>query len=73
MNGYFCPKVNIMTPQDILYPLGEVLESSFEIGLLPVTDIFNLVAIAGGIIGLASWVRMQLKFTAQAKRDGTIN
>lgn len=62
-----------MTPQDILYPLGKVLESSFEIGLLPITDAFNWVAIAGGFIGLAAWVRMQLKYTAQAEREGTIN
>lgn len=61
-----------MIPQDILYPLGKFLESTFEVGLLPITDLFNYGAIVLGFVGLAIWLRMQLNYTAQAKREGTI-
>ncbi|MDG1262274.1 MAG: hypothetical protein P8H59_12380 [Flavobacteriales bacterium] len=61
-----------MSPQDILYPLGEFLTATFEVGLLPITNLFNYGAIVLGFVGLAVWLRMQLSYTAKARKEGTI-
>ena len=61
-----------MNTQDLIHPLAQFIEWTFQTLLLPISDMFNWGVIALGLAGLAVWLRLQSKFNARAKQDGTI-
>ena len=61
-----------MNTQDLITPLAQFIEWTFQTVLLPISDIFNWGVIALGLAGLAFWLRLQSKYNARAEQDGTI-
>lgn len=50
---------------------GELFQKSFKI--LPlIGNSYNYFMIAGGFVGLFIWLRMQVKYNAEAKKNGTL-
>jgi len=77
---YFCVLVqgisaaNIpdMNTQEIITPIGKFIEWTFEAFLVPISAGFNWTVIAFGFVAIAFWLRLQKKFSAKAKKDGTL-
>ena len=61
-----------MNTQDLITPLAQFIELTFQTVLLPISDMFNWGVIALGLAGLAFWLRLQSKYNARAEQDGTI-
>ena len=61
-----------MNLQEIVFPLAEAVEGSFESFLVPIADLFNWACVVGGVLGLVIWLRMQKNYTAKAKNEGTL-
>jgi len=61
-----------MNTQDIIYPIGEATEWTFENILVPMADPMNLGIVVLGFIGLVFWLRLQKKYNDKSKSDGTI-
>ena len=61
-----------MNTQDLITPLAQFIEWTFQTVLLPISDMFNWGVIALGLVGLAFWLRLQSKYNARAEQDGTI-
>ncbi len=61
-----------MNTQDLITPLAQFIEWTFQTVLLPISDMFNWGVIALGLAGLAFWLRLQAKYNARAAQDGTI-
>lgn len=61
-----------MNIQEIFTPIAKLVEDSFSTLLVPISDIFNWAVIAGGLIGLFLWLRMQASFTKRDKQEGNI-
>ena len=61
-----------MNTQDLITPLAQFVEWTFQTVLLPISDMFNWGVIALGLAGLAFWLRLQSKYNARAEQDGTI-
>ena len=61
-----------MNTQDLITPLAQFIEWTFQTVLLPISDMFNWGVIALGLVGLACWLRLQSKYNARAEQDGTI-
>ena len=61
-----------MNTQDIIIPIGKLIEWSFETILVPMADPLNLGVVVLCTVGSIYWLRLQKKYTEQAKKDGTI-
>ena len=61
-----------MNTQDLITPLAQFIEWTFQTMLLPISDMFNWGVIALGLAGLAFWLRLQSKYNVRAEQDGTI-
>ena len=61
-----------MNTQDLIPPLAQFVEWTFQTVLLPISDMFNWGVIALGLAGLAFWLLLQSKYNARAEQDGTI-
>ena len=61
-----------MNTQDILTPLAQFIEWTFNTVLVPISNGFNLAVIGLGGVGLVFWLSLQKKYNAQAEQDGTI-
>jgi hypothetical protein len=61
-----------MNTQDVITPLAQFIEWTFNTVLVPMSDGFNWAVIAIGLGGLLFWLRLQKKYNAQAEQDGTI-
>lgn len=61
-----------MNTQDIITPIGKLLEWSFETILVPMADPLNLGVVLLCTAGSIYWLRLQKKYTEQAEKDGTI-
>ncbi|MGB1055399.1 MAG: hypothetical protein ACPGYM_00590 [Flavobacteriales bacterium] len=61
-----------MNTQDLITPLAQFVEWTFQTVLLPISDMFNWGVIALGLAGLAFWLCLQSKYNARAEQDGTI-
>ena len=48
------------------------MEWSFETILVPMSDPLNLGVVVLCTVGSIYWLRLQKKYTEQAKKDGTI-
>jgi hypothetical protein len=57
--------------QDIVYPIGDLLQWTFEfmplLGNLP-----NILVILGGFVGLFIWIKMQSDYNKKPEKDGYI-
>ena len=62
-----------MNTQDIITPIGKFTEWSFETILLPMADPLNLGFVLLCVVGGVYWLRLQKQYTAQAKKDGTLD
>jgi len=62
-----------MNTQEVIYPIGEMLKWSFENVLAPIADPMNAGVVILGCIGLVFWLRLQKKYSAQAKAEGTLD
>jgi hypothetical protein len=61
-----------MNTQDVITPLAEFIEWTFNTVLVPMSDGFNYAVMGIGAVGLVFWLRLQKKYNAQAEQDGTI-
>jgi hypothetical protein len=61
-----------MNTQDIITPVAQFIEWTFNTLLLPISDGFNWAVIALGLVGLLFWLRLQKKYNVRAEQDGTI-
>jgi len=61
-----------MNTQDIITPLGKVIEWSFETILVPMSEPINLGVVLLCVVGGVYWLYLQKKYTKQAEEDGTI-
>lgn len=61
-----------MNTQEIITPIGKMLEWTFENILTPIADPINAGVVLLGLVGTVFWLRLQKKYTEQAKKDGTI-
>jgi hypothetical protein len=61
-----------MNTQDVITPLAQFIEWTFNTVLVPMSDSFNWAVIGIGLAGLLFWLRLQKKYNAQAEQDGTI-
>ncbi|MEY3010751.1 MAG: hypothetical protein RLZZ314_1393 [Bacteroidota bacterium] len=66
------PKIEAMNTQDIITPLAQFIEWTFNTVLVPMSDGFNWAVIALGGAGLAFWLRLQAKYNAKAEKEGSI-
>jgi hypothetical protein len=69
---YIFVKNLVMNLQSIIVPIGELFQWFFKHMLVPSLALVNTVCIIGGFFGIWLWLRMQKKFTAKAKQEGTI-
>ena len=61
-----------MNTQDIITPLGKIIEWSFETILVPMAEPLNLGVVLLCVVGGVYWLYLQKKYTKQAEEDGTI-
>ena len=61
-----------MNTQDVITPLAQFVEWTFNTFLLPISDGFNWAVIGLGLVGLVFWLRLQSKYNARAEQDGGI-
>lgn len=61
-----------MNLQSIIVPIGELCQWFFKHFLVHTLGLMNTICIIGGFFGIWLWLRMQKKFTAKAKQEGTI-
>lgn len=62
-----------MNTQEVIYPIGEMLEWSFENVLVHISAPLNAGVVILGFVGLFFWLRLQKKYSAQAKAEGTLD
>lgn len=62
-----------MNTQEVINPIGKMMEWSFENLLVPMSDPFNAGVVILGFVGLAYWLRLQKKYSEQAKQQGTLD
>jgi hypothetical protein len=61
-----------MNTQEIIYPIGKFIEWTFENILVPISSPMNMAVVLLGFGGLFFWLRLQKRFTEEAKRKGDI-
>lgn len=61
-----------MNTQDVITPLAQFIEWTFNTILVPMSNGFNWAVIGIGGAGLFFWLRLQKKYNAQAEENGTI-
>jgi hypothetical protein len=66
----FVENLGEMNIQEIITPLGQLVEDSFNGLLVPISEMFNWAVIFGGVVGLAIWLRMQSAYNKKAKDEG---
>lgn len=65
-------QTDAMNTQDIINPVAQFIEWTFQTVLLPISDGANWGVIALGGAGLVFWLRLQSKYNSRAKKDGTL-
>lgn len=61
-----------MNLQELITPLGKFLEWTFNAVLVPISNGFNWAVIVLGMFAICYWLMWQKKFSAKAKKDGTL-
>jgi hypothetical protein len=61
-----------MNLQSILTPIANGAQWFFRNVMEPTGNTFSFICIIGAFFGIYLWIRMQKRFTAEAKKNGTI-
>lgn len=61
-----------MNLQEILKPIADLVTSTFDLLLVPISNPFNNFCIILGFVGLLIWLRMQAKYNRKAEQEGGI-
>ena len=61
-----------MNLQSILNPIADGCQWFFRNVMEPLGNNFSIVCIVGAFFGIFLWIRMQKRFTAEAKKNGTL-
>jgi hypothetical protein len=61
-----------MNLQMILAPIVTAAQWLFQNVMEPLGNTFSFMCIIGGFFGIYLWIRMQKRFTAEAKKNGTL-
>ena len=61
-----------MNLQSILTPIANSSQWFFRSVMEPLGNTFSIICIIGAFFGIYLWIRMQKRFTAEAKKNGTI-
>jgi len=65
-------KIPDMNTQDIITPLAQFVEWTFQTVLVPMSNGFNWAVIGLGLGGLFFWLRLQKKYNNRAEQEGSI-
>jgi hypothetical protein len=57
---------------EFYYSLGKIIEDTFSMVLVPMSDPFNWVCVAIGIVGLFVWLKMQGSYNKKAQENNEI-
>lgn len=68
----FAQNTSVMNLQQIVEPLAKIVDDTFRVFLVPISEGFNWVVIAGGFIGLFIWLKLQNGYNRKAKENNTI-
>jgi hypothetical protein len=71
-SGISAANIPDMNTQEIITPIGKFIEWTFETVLVPISAGFNWGVIAFGLVAIGFWLRLQKKYSAKAKQEGTI-
>lgn len=61
-----------MNLQMILAPIVTAAQWLFKNVMEPMENYFSFACILGAFFGIYLWIRMQKRFTAEAKKNGTL-
>jgi len=61
-----------MNLQSILTPIANGCKWLFDYVMEPLGNTFSFLCIAGAFFGIYLWIRMQKRYTAEAKKNGTL-
>ena len=61
-----------MNLQSILPPIANARKWLFDNVMEPMENYFSYACILGAFFGIYLWIRMQKRFTAEAKKNGTL-
>ena len=61
-----------MNLQTVLAPIVTIAQWFFRNVMEPLGNTFSIMCILGAFFGIYLWIRMQKRFTAEAKKNGTI-
>jgi hypothetical protein len=61
-----------MNLQMILTPIADFFQWTFKNVMDPIGNTFSYICIVGGFFGIWLWLRMQKRFSEEAKKNGTI-
>ena len=61
-----------MNLQSILTPIANACKWLFDNVMEPMDNYFSYTCILGAFFGIYLWIRMQKRFTAEAKKNGTL-
>jgi hypothetical protein len=64
--------IHIMNLQTILTPIAEIAQWFFRNVMEPIGNTFSIICILGAFYGIYLWISMQKRFTAEAKKNGTL-
>jgi len=64
--------IHIMNLQSFLTPIANAAQWFFRNVMEPTGNTFSFICIIGAFFGIYLWIRMQKRFTAEAKKNGTI-
>ncbi|MEY3836140.1 MAG: hypothetical protein RI989_1568 [Bacteroidota bacterium] len=61
-----------MNLQSVLTPIADACKLLFEYVMEPLGNTFSYICIAGAFYGIYLWISMQKRYTAEAKKNGTL-
>lgn len=61
-----------MNLQTVLAPIVDISQWIFRNIMEPLGNTFSIICICGAFFGIYLWISMQKRFTAEAKKNGTI-
>jgi hypothetical protein len=61
-----------MNLQELLTPIAQATETSFDLFLVPISNMVNWAVIVLGFVGVAIWMKMQTGYNTKADQQQTI-
>lgn len=68
---YFRPNLGYMTFKDVIFGIGDLIESSFVLMELGGNNVNVLFILVGSVL-MAWWIAQMIKFNKDAKENGTL-